>query len=173
MSGGGKKRAIWHLRPSHYSIAKTDFAVIPSGSLSMATWRGRARGREHHVVGRIRVFGESVFFGESGLLENEPTVARAEQAHTTLRQFFFTHCAPPCGVTCVCLFCGCRWFILNVLINHITLSEKINPFPKNTSHNQHLCEAKRGGHWPFFAAFAAFDFFFASSLNSILFTCSG
>ena len=89
----------------------------------------------------------------------------AEQAHTTLRQFFFTHCAPPCGVTCVCLFCGCRWFILNVLINHITLSEKINPFPKNTSHNQHLCEAKRGGHWPFFAAFAAFDFFFASSLT--------
>ena len=167
MSGGGKKRAIWHLRPSHYSIAKTDFAVIPSGSLSMATWRGRARGREHHVVARIRVFGES------GLLENEPTVARRAGTHHTAAVFFYTLCAAVWCDTCVCLFCGCRWFILNVLINHITLSEKINPFPKNTSHNQHLCEAKRGGHWPFFAAFAAFDFFFASSLNSILFTCSG
>ena len=50
-----------------------------------------------------------------------------------------------------------------------------NSVQPNAIRNQHLCEAKRGGagHWPFFPAFAAFDFFFASSLNSIFFTCSG
>ena len=37
---------------------------------------------EHSLLLRQR------FFGESGLLENEPTAA-AEQAHTTQRQFFW------------------------------------------------------------------------------------
>ena len=48
-------------------------------------------------------------------------------------------------------------------------------------HNQHMKAVAyllhfvrdQGGHCPFFPAFAAFDFFFASSLNSIFFTCSG
>ena len=67
----------------------------------MATWRGRARGREHHVVGRIRVFGESVFFGESGLLENEPTVARRAGTHHTAAVFFYTLCAAVWCDVCV------------------------------------------------------------------------
>jgi hypothetical protein len=38
-----------------------------------------------YVLGYIFVVVPLLFFGESGLLENEPTVP-AEQAHTTLRQ---------------------------------------------------------------------------------------
>ena len=55
--------------------------------------RARAKKRERKEIERWGVYlvcrgGKTVkveYFGESGLLENEPTVP-AEQAHTTLRQ---------------------------------------------------------------------------------------
>ena len=53
--------------------------------LGRAPRRPRARGREGERSGPPPIGAEMVNFGESGLLENEPT-APAEQAHTTQRQ---------------------------------------------------------------------------------------
>ena len=85
-----------------------------------------------------------------------------------------------CTCTCACETCACACtcaFVHYVVSTICSKTNCQNERERTVLHHPHTSAVSvmrdQGGHWPFLPAFAAFDFFLASSLNSIFLTCSG